>query len=215
TPAPLRLAMHVLFDARLVHRAVSGLERVQVNLLRELAARDEVTRLRALVRPGVDLGRHVPRRVEAEVVATSEEVLALLLRADAPDVLHFTFFPDRDPKDLLLAAAARSTVVSVTDAILNRHPEYHRTPAEHAWYDRFVKALVAGADRVLSYTESAGREAVVDTGADAARVDLASLAVDPSLATPLEEGDVRERLARLRLHGRWFVLVGKDYPHKD
>ncbi len=207
--------MHVLFDARLVHRATSGLERVQVNLLRELAGRREVTRLRALVRPGVDLSAHVPARVEPEEVRSSEEILALLVGDDAPDVLHFTFFPDRDPHDLLLVGAARASVVSVTDAILNRHPEYHRTEEEHAWYDRFVRALVAGADRVLSYTASAGREAVEETGADPTRVDLASLAVDPRLEAPLGSDDVRARLERLGIDGDWFVLVGKDYPHKD
>lgn len=209
--------MHVLFDARLLHRSTSGLERVQQNLLRGLAAHRDVTRLRALVRRGTDPAL-LPAGVEGVPVQTAEDVLAVLLAdgpAERPDVLHMTFFPDRNPRDLLLPAAARGSVVSVTDAILNRHPDYFPSAGEHAWYHRFVRALVQSADRVLSYTRSAAREAVDDLGADPARVDVASLAVDPALATPLPAAEVATHLARLGVRGPYLLAVGKDYPHKD
>ncbi len=210
--------MHVLFDGRLLHRSTSGLERVQYNLLRQLAARDEVTRLAALVMKDGGLVDALPANVERRVVATTEDILAVLLpedAADRPDVYHMSYFPDRNPRDLLLLAAARSSVVSVTDAILNRHPEYHRNRREFEWYDRFVRELVRNADRVLSYTESAGREAVDDLGVDSAKVDTASLAVDHRLTERLSPHEVTKRLAKWRIEGDYFVAVGKDYPHKD
>ncbi|MBI4881751.1 MAG: glycosyltransferase family 4 protein [Planctomycetes bacterium] len=210
--------MHVLFDARLLHRSTSGLERVQWNLLRELAGSARVTRLRALVEAGTGLAAKLPERVEPLEVATTEDIQAILLDPDPakrPDLYHLTFFPDRRPRDLLLLALARASVVSVTDAILNRHPEYHRSREEHAFYHRFTCELARHADRILSHSESAGREAVADLGAGAGRVDVALLAVDPAMREPLAPGEVRERLARLGLSGDYFVAVGKDYPHKE
>ena len=106
--------MHLLFDARLLHRPLSGLERVQRNLLRELSGHPEIGRLRALVRPGTKLpadlgGAEFDRRVELIEVARSEDILALLLHKDKdqrPDVYHLTWFPDREPWDVMLPLAA-------------------------------------------------------------------------------------------------------------
>src|SRR5690606_27766513 len=102
-------AMHVLFDARLLHRPLSGLERVQRNLVRELSRRPEIGRLQVAVlagtRPPAELG---PRAEIVEVHGT-EDLLARLLApvpADRPDVYHLSFFPDRSPRDLLLLPAA-------------------------------------------------------------------------------------------------------------
>ncbi len=210
--------MHVLFDARLLHRPLSGLERVQRNLLRELAAREEITRLRVLVVKGGTIHDVFPARVELIPVADSEDVLRILLdeRPGArPDVFHMTFFPDRSPRDLLLPSAAAASVVSVTDAILNRHPEYHADAESFSWYHRFVCALTASADRILSYTESAGREAVFDLGVDGALVDVTPLAIDPSLTRVLSAAEAADRRQRHSIDGVYFAAVGKDYPHKD
>ncbi len=210
--------MHLLFDARLLHRPLSGLERIQRNLLRELALRPEITRLRALIQKGGRIAENLPARVELVEVADSEDILALLLdeRPERrPDVFHMTWFPDRSPRDLFLPEAARATVLTFADAILHRHPEYHESPEAAAWYSSFARALAQGCDRLVAISESAAQEAIHDLGADAERVDVAYLAVDPDLARPLDPRDLRARLARLQVSGDYFVAVGKDYPHKD
>ncbi|MBI4879419.1 MAG: glycosyltransferase family 4 protein [Planctomycetes bacterium] len=210
--------MHLLFDARLLHRPLSGLERIQRNMLRELALRPEITRLRALVRKGSRVCEDLPARVELVEVADTEDILAILLDEEPerrPDVFHMTWFPDRSPRDLFLPEAARASVLTFADAILHRHPEYHESAQAAGWYSSFARALAQGCDRIAAISESAAREAVVDLGADADRVDVAYLAVDPDLMRPLDQGDLRARLERLAVSGDYFVAVGKDYPHKD
>jgi alpha-1,3-rhamnosyl/mannosyltransferase len=210
------MKLHVLFDARLLHRPLSGLERVQVNVLRELSVLPQIGRLRVLVMKGTRLPDSSPRNIEPVEVETSEDILRVLLDRDAPpDVYHLTYFPDRSPRDLLLPLAARASVVEVHDAILNRHPEYHPDAATFAWYDGFVRQLVQSCDRLLVHSKSVAHEAVRDLGARADLIDVAPLAVDPELARPLPAAECQQRLARLDVQGTYFLAVGKDYPHKN
>lgn len=210
--------MHLLYDARLLHRPLSGLERVQRNQLRELAARPEVVRLRALVQRGAPVQVRFSNKVELVEVSDTEEILEILLDPDQsrrPDLLHLTWFPDRNPRDLFLPYAARASVLTVHDAILNRHPEYHASTRGAEWYQRFSRLLVRSVDRVLVDTDSGREEAVSDLGAERDRVDIAPLSVDPDLTGPLPADELAGRLERLGAGGDYFVAVGKDYPHKD
>ena len=211
--------MDLLFDARLLHRGLSGIERVQRNLLRELSELEGVERLRALV--SRDTGRQeldLPERVELVEVAHTDDILSILLSGDKgqrPEVYLLSYFPDRHPRDVFLPAAAPASVVVVHDAILNRHPEYHPSPAEHAWYHRFVQVLLSGSDRILCFSQSSGQEAVNDLGCDPSRIDVSPLAADPTMLRPLEADEVKRRTDRLGIQGSYFVALGKDYPHKD
>lgn len=206
--------MHVLFDARLLHRPLSGLERVQRNLLRELASHPAITRLRVVVMHGTKLPEQFPKNAEVVFVQSTEDILRELTGKDAPDVYHLTWFPDRNPRDLWLPLMAKSSVVEVHDAILNRHPEYHPNHDCWKWYNAFVSRLVRNADRLLVHSKSVKSEVEKDLGGDPKICDLAPLAVEPTLRTPLSVEDARARRDRLGMPQRYFLAVGKDYPHK-
>jgi alpha-1,3-rhamnosyl/mannosyltransferase len=153
-------------------------------------------------------------------VARSEDILALLLHKDKdqrPDVYHLTWFPDREPWDVMLPLAASASVVEVHDAILNRHPEYHPDRATWEWYHRFVRRLVRNSDRLLVHSRSVVGEIVTDLDGDGDIVDVAPLAVDPVLTQPLSQRAVAAALRRLGIQAppAYFVALGKDYPHKD
>lgn len=206
--------MHVLFDARLLHRPLSGLERVQRNLLRELAANPAITRLRVVVMHGTKLPAEFPKRAEPVFVHGTEDILRELTGKEAPDVYHLSWFPDRNPRDLWLPLVAKSSVVEVHDAILNRHPEYHPNHECWKWYSSFVTRLVRNADRLLVHSRSVVKEVENDIGGDPSICDLAPLAVEPTLRTPLTAEAARARRDRLGMPARYFLAVGKDYPHK-
>lgn len=208
--------LDLVLDARLLHRPMSGMERVQRNLLASLRSRPEVRRLRAFVERGEEGWRErLPGGVEPIEVGPTEDGLAALLGDEPPDVYHLTFFPDRRPRDVLLAASARATVVSAADAILHRHPEYFPDEEAHAAHVRFTRALVRIADRVVSYTDAARRDAVRTIGAPAERCEIVSHGVDPQLARDDGREEDAARLARLGIDGDFLLYVGKDYPHKD
>ncbi len=207
--------MNVLFDARLLHRPLSGLERVQRNLLRELANQPRIDRLRVLVGHGTVLPASFPARAEPVFVHSAEDILRELLTPETrPDVYHLSWFPDHTPRDAWLPLAAKASVVEVHDAILNRHPEYHPNHERWKWYHSFVRSLVKNADRLLCHSRSVIEEVVRDLGGDRGRCDLAPLAVEPTLRTPLTADDARARRLRLGMPDRYFLAVGKDYPHK-
>lgn len=207
--------MNVLFDARLLHRPLSGLERVQRNLLRELAAQPRIDRLRVLVRHGTVLPESFPGRAEPVFVHGTEDILRELLSPDRrPDVYHLSWFPDTTPRDLWLPLAAKASVVEVHDAILNRHPEYHPNHECWKWYHSFVRGLVRSADRLLCHSRSVIEEVVRDLGGERGRCDLAPLAVEPSLRVALSDEAARARRQRLGIPEQYFLAVGKDYPHK-
>ncbi len=210
--------MHVLFDARLLHRPLSGIERVQRNLLRALDDQREIRRLQVVVKKGTQLPDSFPKRAEVVEVQCSEDILAVLLHEnpkERPDVYHLTYFPDREPHDIWLPLAAKASVVEVHDAILNRHPEYYENAEKHGWYCRFVKRLVANANRLLVHSKSVMQEVENDLDGDASRCDLAPLAVEPSMRRPLERSEVKRRLEKMGVEGKYFLAIGKDYPHKD
>jgi glycosyltransferase involved in cell wall biosynthesis len=209
--------MHVLIDARLLHRPKSGLERVQINIIRELAGRKEIKRLRVVVMRGTVLPADLPQDVEKLEVTSTGDILRELLaenESDRPDVYHLTYFPDRTPWDLVLPLAAPAAVVEVHDAILNRHPEYHPNRDAWAWYHNFTSQLVQSAHRLLVHSKSVAREVEADLGGDLDNTDVAPLAVDPALLTPMSHTEVKARLRSLDISGDYFLSVGKDYPHK-
>lgn len=206
--------MHILFDARLLHRPLSGLERVQRNLLRELAASPAISRLRVVVMHGTRLPESFPARAEPVFVHGTEDILRELQGKDAPDVYHLSWFPDRNPRDLWLPLVAKASVVEVHDAILNRHPEYHPNHDCWKWYHSFITRLVRNADRLLCHSKSVIEEVGKDLGGDRERCDLAPLAVEPTLRVPLDAADAAARRERLGMPKRYFLAVGKDYPHK-
>jgi glycosyltransferase involved in cell wall biosynthesis len=212
-----RRPLDVLFDGRRLRFPLSGLERVQRNLVRELAEHPEVRRLRVLVEPNTQLPRPWPSRAEVVEAASHQAILAVLTcepRQERPDVLHVSWFPNHHPHDLLLVPAANACVVEAHDAILNRHPEYHRDVPSWRWYDRFVRALLASCDQILVHSESARGEIERDLGADPALALVAPLAVDPAMLRPMAMPEMVDRRERLSIRGDYLLAVGKDFPHK-
>ena len=91
--------MDVLFDARMLNRPLSGLERVQLNVLRELVRLPQVKRLRVVVIKGTNPAKPIPPEVERCEVQTTEDIIKVLTDPrQRPDVYHMTWFPDATPR---------------------------------------------------------------------------------------------------------------------
>lgn len=208
--------MDILFDARMLNRPLSGLERVQLNVLRELSNLPQVKRLRVVVVKHTNPAKPLPERVERCEVWTTEDIVKVLTDpAQRPDVYHMTWFPDQTPRDLFLPLLAPASVVEVHDAILNRHPEYFPDQEHWRWYNGFIKRLIRNSDRLLVHSTSVIGEIERDLDGDPSIADVAPLAVDPDFHTPLAADEVRRRCKRIGFEGDFFLAVGKDYPHKD
>lgn len=208
--------MDILFDARMLNRPLSGLERVQLNVLRELSKLPQVKRLRVVLVRHTNPPKPLPDNVERCEVWTTEDIVKVLTDpAQRPDVYHMTWFPDQTPRDLFLPLLAKASVVEVHDAILNRHPEYFPDQEHWRWYDGFIRRLIRNSDRLLVHSRSVIGEIERDLGGDPTIADVAPLAVDPDFHTPLADAEVKKRCKRIGFEGDFLLAVGKDYPHKD
>jgi glycosyltransferase involved in cell wall biosynthesis len=208
--------MDILFDARMLNRPLSGLERVQLNVLRELSRLPQVRRLRVVVIKHTNPAKPLPESVERCEVWTTEDIVKVLTDPkQAPDVYHMTWFPDTTPRDLFLPLLAKASVVEVHDAILNRHPEYFPDREHWSWYNAFIRRLVRNSDRLLVHSRSVIGEIEKDLGGDPRIADVAPLAVDPDFHEPLPADEVRRRCECIGFRGDFLLAVGKDYPHKD
>jgi len=208
--------MDVLFDARMLNRPLSGLERVQLNVLRELSQLPQVKRLRVVLVKHTHTAKPLPESVERCEVWTTEDIVKVLTDPkQRPDVYHMTWFPDTTPRDLFLPLLAPASVVEVHDAILNRHPEYFPDQEHWRWYDSFIKRLIRNSDRLLVHSKSVAGEIEKDLHGDPRIADVAPLAVDPDFHEPLPAAEVKKRCKKIGFEGDFFLAVGKDYPHKD
>jgi glycosyltransferase involved in cell wall biosynthesis len=208
--------MDILFDARMLNRPLSGLERVQLNVLRELCNLPQVKRLRVIVLKNTHTAKPLPKAVERCEVWTTEDIVKVLTDpAQRPDVYHMSWFPDQTPRDLFLPLLAPASVVEVHDAILNRHPEYFPDQEHFHWYNGYIKRLIRNSDRLLVHSTSVKGEIERDLDGDPSIADVAPLAVDPDFHTALDAAEVKRRCKRIGFEGDFFLAVGKDYPHKD
>lgn len=208
--------MDILFDARMLNRPLSGLERVQLNVLRELSQLPQVKRVRVVLVRHTNTAKPLPAGVERCEVWTSDDIVKVLTDPkQRPDVYHMTWFPDSTPRDLFLPLLAPASVVEVHDAILNRHPEYFPDEEHFNWYNAYIRRLVRNADRLLVHSKSVIGEIERDLLGDPSIADVAPLAVDPDFHHRLPDAEVRKRCARIGLAGDFLLAVGKDYPHKD
>ncbi|HEX5054294.1 MAG TPA: glycosyltransferase family 1 protein [Planctomycetota bacterium] len=208
--------MDILFDARMLNRPMSGLERVQLNVLRELSQLPGVSRLRVVLLENTHTAKPLPESVERCEVWTTEDIVKVLTDGkQRPDVYHMTWFPDTTPRDLFLPLLAPASVVEVHDAILNRHPEYFPDREHWEWYNAFIERLIRNSDRLLVHSRSVIGEIEKDLHGDPSIADVAPLAVDPDFHRRLSPEDVRRRCERIGFRGDFFLAVGKDYPHKD
>lgn len=208
--------MDILFDARMLNRPMSGLERVQLNVLRELSQLPKVKRLRVVLIKHTHTAKPLPESVERCEVHTTEDIVKVLTdEKQRPDVYHMTWFPDTTPRDLFLPLIAPASVVEVHDAILNRHPEYFPDQEHWRWYDGFIKRLIRNSDRLLVHSKSVIGEIEKDLQGDPRIADVAPLAVDPDFHHPLAAAEVKKRCKRIGFEGDFILAVGKDYPHKD
>lgn len=208
--------MDILFDARMLNRPMSGLERVQLNVLRELSQLPKVSRLRVVLIKHTHTAKPLPESVERCEVHTTEDIVKVLTdERQRPDVYHMTWFPDTTPRDLFLPLLAPASVVEVHDAILNRHPEYFPDREHWNWYNAFIKRLIRNCDRLLVHSKSVAGEIGKDLQGNPRIADVAPLAVDPDFHHPLATDEVKKRCKRIGFDGDFVLAVGKDYPHKD
>jgi glycosyltransferase involved in cell wall biosynthesis/predicted nucleic acid-binding Zn-ribbon protein len=211
--------MHVLLDARLLHRPVSGVERDQICFIRELSGRPEIRRLSVLVRKGTVLPEQLCPESAAgfeviEVVDIEGIIRVLTAEDDPPDVFHMTHVPEM-AWELMLIPIARAVAVTVHDAILNRHPEYFPNREVWAWFDGFTKLIIASADRLMGHTQSVIDETEHDLDGDPGRCDIVPLAPDPSFSQRVDSPEVVAFRAKHGLQRDYFVALGRDYAHKD
>jgi glycosyltransferase involved in cell wall biosynthesis len=216
-------ALHILFDARMVHYRQAGIGQYAVSLLRALAelpelgqeARVDVLQMRADKRPIVRDPRF--RRIAAwtpphnrfEQVALPVELLKIRPR---PRLMHC---PDFVPPRLRFFPA----VVNIQDLAFLKFPDLTLLTGESKRYYGQVGWAARNADALIALSESARDDIVALLEVDARKVAVIPAAADARFRPPDDYGRARE-LADRRLglgpgDGGYMLFVGTIEPRKN
>jgi glycosyltransferase involved in cell wall biosynthesis len=126
----------------------------------------------------------------------------------APDLFHAAHY-------VLPARTPPRTVVTIHDLIHLAHPEF--LPNRMALpYARFMLRRAARrARRILTVSEATARDLRERLGVGAERIVAIWNGVDERFREPLDDGELRRRLAAFGLEPGYFLFVGNPKPHKN
>jgi glycosyltransferase involved in cell wall biosynthesis len=118
------------------------------------------------------------------------------------------------PSHVLPVLHPRRSVVTVHDLGHRVYPEAH-TPAQRRYLEWSTRYHVSSAAHLLADSEATRQDLVQIYGADAARITVVHLGVDPGLA-PVVDPAARARLqSRYGLRGAYLLYVGTLQPRKN
>ncbi|MDX6718201.1 MAG: hypothetical protein QOJ63_455 [Solirubrobacteraceae bacterium] len=112
---------------------------------------------------------------------------------------------------LLLMPLGRRLVVTHQDLIAYRAPAYHESTDTWLRYRRATQHALAGADRVVFFSEHARDDAIADDLLDAADASVVPIGVDHRVLT----GALPARPPELAADVPFLVCIGADLRHKN
>jgi alpha-1,3-rhamnosyl/mannosyltransferase len=198
--------MRIAFDARLLHRRVSGLERYMEHLAREL------TRIPGLQVDVLVRAPHFKGHEVREVLTPGVEQMLGYLGQSKPALYHLTWLDYRASHYACLGFVP-STVLTVPDLILYLDSRLLPRGIRLA-YRRLLRWAVTLADRVVVYSRFSRDELERHLGVRKERVHVVALGVDQRFGRP-DETTARLLRDRYDIPGRYVLALGKDYPHKN
>jgi len=207
--------MRILVDARLLGRAISGVERYLFELITELG------------NPNVR-GNH---RIDAYVSGTFDPRLqsdpaalppTLNKRIENPaiaavrayDVFHRSFQP-ADFSTVIEIGAAPASVLSVHDLIGYRRREYWADEIAFEKYRQTLEYAVIAADRILAISNATKRDLISTLNVDESRIDVAHLGANLRFQPLKDRSRIDHVLAKYGLKPGYVLSIGTDYPHKN
>lgn len=203
--------MRILVDARLLGRAISGVERYLLELLTELGNPN--------VRGNHSIDAYVSRTFDPRLKSLPP---ALNTRIENPaipavrayDVFHRSFQP-ADFSTVIEIGAAPASVLSVHDLIGYRRKEYWADEAAFEKYRQTLEYAVIAADRILAISNATKRDLVSTLDVDESRIDVAHLGANLRFQPLKDRSRIDSVLAKHGLKPGYVLSIGTDYPHKN
>lgn len=203
--------MRILVDARLLGRAISGVERYLLELLTELGNPDVPGshRIDVYVSQTFDprlqsLPQALNKRVENPAIAAVR----------AYDVFHRSFQP-ADFSTVIEIGAAPASVLSVHDLIGYRRREYWADETAFEKYRQTLEYAVIAADRILAISNATKRDLMGTLNIDESRIDVAHLGANLRFQPLKDRSRIDSVLAKYGLKPGYVLSIGTDYPHKN
>jgi glycosyltransferase involved in cell wall biosynthesis len=200
--------LSVTIDGRSLTAKVGGTQTYVIELVLALA-REPGLRVRVLTAPDVS-----ERAGDALATAPGVELLSYdeATRGTEPtDVVHRpqqVFTPD----DLaLLRLVGRRVVVGQQDLIAYHNPTYHSSIDAWRAYRRTTRLALAGADRVIFFSEHARRDALAEDLLPERRGHVVGIGADALEPT----GPVGDPPDGMSADEPFLLCLGADYAHKN
>ncbi|HYE85027.1 MAG TPA: glycosyltransferase [Vicinamibacterales bacterium] len=204
-PASRRLSLG--FDATWLLGAESGAQVFALQLIRELATRDQVREIVLMSDNG-----GVPGMLDGVGKIQGATWTAGAAR-ERLDILHRPYQPGTDMDYRRYYAVAHSVAVTVLDFIAYDNPSYHEDSAAWRDYQRLFDVKVCRADRVFAISEYIGARL---QNQFAHQLTAPVAAIHPGTDHLLQDGDAAATEPVADLDGSRFLLVlGNDFEHKN
>jgi glycosyltransferase involved in cell wall biosynthesis len=205
--------LDVTVDARALDGGVTGTQVHILELVKALAYTGALA-LRVLVRTG---------RIDTETLDTlaalpATEVLAeeQLDELTAPSTVFHRPQQAFAAEDVALASALGvHLVLSQLDLIAYRNPGYFPDVAAWEDYRRASRHGLAGAERVVVFSEHTRRELIGDALVEAARVRIVPPGLDHRVAVGERRPDGLDDTAAKALDEGFLLCLGTDFRHKN
>ena len=119
------------------------------------------------------------------------------------------------PRELkLLFESSAHVVITYQDLIGYQVPSVFPTDLQHDHYRGTSSLSMQAVQRVIAYSESAGREITAEFGIPAEEVSVVPLGVDATWFGHRKESDI-EVCKKLGLATPFFFSIATDFPHKN
>ncbi len=204
--------MRVAVDGRMILRTPTGIGRVTLNILRELAELDQHNQYCVLCRPGAlaelaEVGQF--HLIDFDVPQYSLSVFTRLpgvLSGERPDLIHFPYF-------FHPVFVCAPYIVTVFDTVYS-HFSRGLSARERIAYQMMMRLSTSRARVVLTCSASAKSDVVKFFRVKESKIQVVPLAAE-SRFQPLPDTGLAGFKARYALPERYILYIGNHKPHKN
>jgi glycosyltransferase involved in cell wall biosynthesis len=202
--------LRVLVDMRCCMYPVSGTQVHALNLVSQLATRNDV-----------DVSILMPVRPHDSVRSRLEALPLTMVRYEEgqpidppPHVFHRPYQVFEGHISDLVMPGVR-LVITHQDFILDRTPSYFRSEERWRNYAAATALSLVAADEVVFYSEHARQEAVGDGLLDRSKTSVVPPGTNHIRADPVEERPSRLNHLVTSAESKFLLFIGNDYMHKN
>ena len=212
--------MQIVIDARLILNQTTGIGNYLTNLINALLKIDLENHYTLLLNEKLDSNHPVDlleqknltkRRIKTSAVSLKQHIaIPLQLWKENANIYHYPHF------DLPLLQRCNS-VITIHDLKYIIAPSFFPefSISKKLYMSLSIRSSVKRARKVIVVSESTKEDLMRLFGVPAPKISVVPLAVGKRFAVSLNKEEIKIKLKKKGIHGKYFLFVGERRPHKN